>query len=891
MRMGFKTTVVILGISIIMAVFTDNALCSDTAYADRGIPRSLHSIISVDLNNVTLEEALNVISNKGGFQLNFNRNKLPLENRVTVSRREAKAIDALTLVLDQTDARLHFTEEGQIAVVPSSPKENHKGFITGNISDGEDGEELPGVSVELLGYRRGAVSDLRGAFRIPDINPGTYSLEIKCIGYESKILENVRVDKATATTLDISLARQPVQLKEIVVTPGTFAIMESEASVRQSLSREDIETVSQLGEDIYRAVNRLPGIVSNDFSSQMRVRGGEHNEILVLLDGMELHEPFHVKDVNDGLVSIIDAEAVEGIDLMTGGFTAEYGNRSSGVFNITTKKPENNMRSYSLGLSLMNLRFMTEGTFHDNQGSWFLSARRGYMDIVLKLMGESETPTPRYYDILGKIERRLNSKQTVSFSILHADDELKERDEDGLYDFISGYGNSYAWLGLKSLMVPRLYAHTILSAGRITKNKDGFDRYSQPGYPLKFEMREKRAFDLIGIKQAWQYELTDNIYLKWGAEYKSLSSECDYYNKQMLSEYTESGFNIYDSILTDVTVNKDGYAVSGYLSNRFKIWEPVAIELGLRYDKSSYSNDEDVSPRINGMFKLGPKTYLRWGWGKFYQPQAIHELDAADGKATYSQSELAEHFTVGLEHTLPKGIQLRAEAYHKEYTRLQPSYRNWETDIELVPEVEYERMEVILDSKETKGLEFFAKKDVGGKFSFSASYALAYADDNINHINFREGTIPIPYNRTTPSPNDQRHTIGWDMNYRPGDNWTLNLSWSYHSGWPYTGYRARQVDGPDSTVNYYTIDAETYNSKNFPAYHKLNLRVTKRFNTKKGRYKLFLELINLYNHDNVYNYEIHGLTVDNQGVVHLNYSEEHWFHLLPSIGISWNGNF
>ncbi|MCP4581183.1 MAG: TonB-dependent receptor [candidate division Zixibacteria bacterium] len=883
-----KSALLILVTFIAFTGLISNLYGFDNPYIGEKIPRSLHSIISLDLNEVTLEQALKEISEKGGFELNYNRNRIPLDNRVTVVTSETKAIEALAVVLDQSDAGLHFTEEGQIVVVPSSVKDN-KGSITGKISDAENEEALLGASIELLGYRRGAVSDIQGTFIIPDVNPGAYNLKIRCIGYETKILENVQIGDSETANLDVPLVRQPIQLKEIVVTPGTFAIMESETSVRQSLTREDIETVSQLGEDIYRAVNRLPGIASNDYSSQLRIRGGEHNEILVLLDGMELYEPFHVKDVNDGLISIIDAEAVEGIDLMTGGFTADYGNRLSGVFNIKTKKPNQKIKSYSLGASLMNLRFMTEGTFKDNKGNWFLSARRGYLDIVLKLMGEDEAPSPKYYDILGKIERQLNSRQTLSLSVLHADDEMSESDERGLYNFASSYGNSYAWLTLKSLISTRLYVHSIFSVGQIIKNKDGFDRFSVERFPSKFEMSEKRKFDMAGIKQDWQYELTDNIYLKWGAEYKSFSSECGYDSYQALSEYDQSGFNIYDSISTHITADVDGYAVSGYLSNRFKILDPVAIELGIRYDKSSYSKDEDVSPRANGMFKLGPKTFLRWGWGKFYQPQAIHELDAVDGVATYGRSELSEHWTAGFEHTLPKGIQLRVEAYHKEYSRLRPSYRNWEKGIELVPEVEYERIEVVLDSRIAKGLEIFAKKDVGGKFSFSASYALAYADEEIDHINFREGTTPIPYNRSTPSPNDQRHTIGWDMNYRPGDDWTLNVSWSYHSGWPYTGYIARHVD--DTTGNYYTIENTRYNALNFPAYHKLNLRATKRFNTKKGQYKLFLELINLYNHDNIYNYNLESFTVDRNGVPHLGYEEEHWFHLLPSIGLSWNGNF
>jgi len=891
MRSGGKMILTIFHLFITTLALVNITFSPNNLYAGEKIPRSLQSKISINLNEVTLEEALKVISEKGGITLNYNRDRVHLADRVSVVKKDVQVIEALASVLDQSDASLYFTDEGQIAVVPSTKTKGNNGAINGRIYESENGEDLIGASIELLGYRRGAVSDIQGAFKIPGVNPGAYNLEIKCIGYESKLIENVRVDSTSFVALDIPLKRQPLLLKQVVVTPGTFAIMESESSVRQSLSREDIETVSQIGEDIYRAVNRLPGISTNDFSSQLKIRGGEHDEILVLLDGMELYEPFHVKDVNDGIVSIIDAEAVEGIDLMTGGFTANYGNRLSGVFDIKTKKPSRDLRSYSLGLSLMNMRFMTEGTFDDNKGSWFLSARRGYLDLVLKLMGENDTPTPKYYDILGKIERQLNSKETISFNLLHADDKMNETDEDGLYDFASSYGNSYAWLTLKSLIAPRLYVNSIASVGRITTNKDGFERFEEIGYPLKFEVSEKRAFDMTGFKQDWQFEINDYLFLKWGGDLKSLSSECSYSNYQALVEYNESGFNIYDSILTDINIDNAGNSIGGYLSSRFKIWEPIAIELGARYDKSSYSHDEDISPRINGMFKIGSKTILRWGWGEYYQPQFIHELAARDGKAVYNKSQQSNQWTFGLEHLFPKGIQMRVEGYYKKNTRPRPSYRNYENGIELVPEVEYERIEVILNSKIARGLEIFAKKDVGGKFSFSASYALAYAEDKIDHINFREGTLPIPYNKTSPSPNDQRHTIGWDMNYRPGDNWTLNLSWSYHSGWPYTGYRVEQVDGPDSSLTYYTIYWDKYNEKNFPAYHKLNLRITKRFTTKKGQYKLFLELINLYNHDNTYNYFIDDFRVDSQGNPYLIFGHEDWFHLLPSIGISWSGNF
>lgn len=179
--------------------------------------------------------------------------------------------------------------------------------------------------------------------------------------------------------LMVELTPKPILLKEITVTPGQFSIMGETPTVRQTLTQQDFQTV-KFGEDIYRAITRLPGISASDFSAKFTVRGGENKEILVLMDGQELYEPFHLKDIEGGALSIIDVEAVRGIDLLTGGFPAEYGNRMSGVFNIRTTRPSEGMKRTSLGISLMNARFMSEGTFDSNRGSWLFSVRRGYLD-------------------------------------------------------------------------------------------------------------------------------------------------------------------------------------------------------------------------------------------------------------------------------------------------------------------------------------------------------------------------------------------------------------------------------------------------------------------------------------------------------------------------------
>jgi len=87
---------------------------------------------------------------------------------------------------------------------------------------------------------------------------------------------------------------------------------------RQALSKEEIQTIPQFWEDVFRAVTRLPGITGNNYSSRFTIRGGEQEEVLVRLDGVELFEPFLLKDINGAALSIVDVNLIEGVDLLTG---------------------------------------------------------------------------------------------------------------------------------------------------------------------------------------------------------------------------------------------------------------------------------------------------------------------------------------------------------------------------------------------------------------------------------------------------------------------------------------------------------------------------------------------------------------------------------------------
>ncbi|MCA9730983.1 carboxypeptidase-like regulatory domain-containing protein, partial [candidate division KSB1 bacterium] len=401
------------------------------------------------------------------------------------------------------------------------------GSISGVVIDEKTKEPLPGVNIVVVGTTRGTSTSRGGTFLISKLPVGTYSLNFSFIGYGTELVENINIIQDQVATLKVALHIEAIQLSEIVVTPGQFSILGAKMAPRQVLSREDIQNMSW-AEDITRAVARLPGISSSDYSSKFTVRGGESDEVLINLDGMELYEPFHQRDFSGGLFSIVDIETIQGIELMTGGFSAAYGNRLSGVFNMHTKHIEPGQRHTVLGLSVMNARFYTDGTFSGGKGSYLFSTRRGMLDVLFNAAPAVEAATidqgttPKFYDIMGKLEYALSAKHTLAFHALRAGDQNKIEDiaEDNFDKNNTSYDNTYSWLTLKSTYNPSLYSRSILYSGLISHNRTGSFHKYEPSDKGDFSLSDKRDYTMVGLKQDLDWQASEALFLSAGFDIK-----------------------------------------------------------------------------------------------------------------------------------------------------------------------------------------------------------------------------------------------------------------------------------------------------------------------------------------------------------------------------------
>lgn len=778
------------------------------------------------------------------------------------------------------------------------------GSISGRILITESNKPIAGANAIVLGTNKGAVTDDYGYFKVGNIPDGTYKLNITYVGFDNQTIENLKISNGNNIEIgDISLIETAQKLSEVIIVPGAFSVMGANALTKQTLSEKDLRNITW-AEDLTRAVTRLPGVASNDFSSRFTVRGGEADETLMVLDGMELYEPFHQRDYVGGLFSIVDIETIGSVDLLTGGFGAEYGQRQSAVFNMSTKNIPDFQSRTSIGLSVLNARIYTDGNFSDNKGKYLLSVRRGILDFALKAVGADEV-IPTYYDALAKISYQLNSNNLLTFHNLFSGDKTAVNDvkEDNFDRNRTKYLNNYSWFSLLSNLSDNLVVNSILYGGYIHHDRNGLFHKREYTDKGDFSLADKRTYFFGGIKQDYIWDISKKVAIKTGFDLRQLNAKYDYSNF-----LREIRVNTFDSLYVyeqnvNIKTNPSGQLFGAYISGRALLIKNLFAELGFRYDKATYTNDDLLSPRVALTYAFDKNTYLRAAYGHYYQSQFINALEVNYGVSTFNQAELSKHYVLGFEHLFKNKINLRIEAYYKDISNISPQYRNLRDALEQFPEARNDLAILDVESATAKGLEFFVKYDEGKKFSCWFSYALADATDNIRNIQF-DGLLTETSGKIR-RPLNQKHTINTDINYRFNEKWSVNLSWQYYVGWPLTTYTYEHqrlpMDNelgqetaavfPDGDIHFYPRH-NAYYADSYPAYHRGDFRVNRIWKLKNSNLTAFIHVINFYNHFNLRKYDLgiagedEGIMADANGNYEITVDSPGWFGITPVFGIS-----
>ncbi len=826
------------------------------------------------LSGRPLAEALRQLQAQG-LKVFFTTNVVRPEMRVAAEPDASDARGRLGQLLAPHGLKAKVGPKGRLVVVAAkSAVSSIHGFVRQRLSR----TPLPGARILIPKTDAEAMSSGDGRFLLDELAAGTYALEAHLPGFVVEHLPAVTVAPGEVVEVLILLQPAPMALDEIVVTPSLISLMLEEPAGGLTLDRQDIFALPHLGNDIYRAFTLLPGVSGDEISARFNVRGGRPDEVLMLLDRVELYEPFHLKDYGSAL-SIVTPQALREVHLMTGGFPAEYGDRMSGVLDMTTLRADR--RQTLLGLGLLSAELGSTGTYDHDRGQWLASVRRGQLDLALQFLGQKQKP--KYWDAFAKTEYQLAPEHRLGVHLLHSEDSLDffNIDPDNQEDYLTSYGSSYAWLTHQAIVGPRLFADTTASIGRVDRDRRSQEiELEEDEEGIGFTLIDQRQLEAIGVKQDWNYRADDNHYLKWGFDVRSLATDYDYFNQRALDDpLAEIRFEPRTGTTSFVRQLRSRQT-SGYLSDRYRPAGALTLELGLRYDEHTLTRDDNLSPRLNLVWALGkPGTAasaLRLAWGYFYQTQRPYELQVEDGVHTLAPAERTEQRVIGFERTFGarSATLLRVEAYQRRITDPRPRYENVYQPVEIFPEIEPDRVRFAPESSESYGLEIFVRGKAGQRVDWWASYAWSRVQDRIGGAD-------------VPRRIDQPHAVSFDVNYRAGKHWNLNLAWQYHTGWPITPLSAELEEDDEGELEAIAV-LGAFNSTRLPDYHRLDLRASREWQTHRGVLGIFVEIQNLYDRQNVAGFDPDfefEEGPDGQPVVIL--QREIWGRFLPSFGITW----
>lgn len=653
-------------------------------------------------------------------------------------------------------------------------------------------------------------------------------------------------------------------LEEVVVSTSRHRLSRAAGSAVSSLSASDIEYQPNLGGDPLHAVSRLSGMGTDGLSARAHVRGGNVDETLVRFDGLRLYDPFHLQPFQS-VFSAINPRIVRSMDVYTGAFPAEFGNRMSGVIDISSLDPPA-ARNYELALSLFDLSALTAGRFGRGRGEWVASVRRSNLDALYASFS-NHPERPRYGDAFAKLAYDVSDALRITGNVLYFEDDVFLTD-GGLEEQASAHSNDrYVWLRLDQNNGSKLTGTTLFSDTSLASTRGGVSRKTGVGAGT---LEDNRNFAIDTLQSNWTWQPHDKLMLRFGGTLRRMQGRYRYRDNvafAVLFDAAGAPVDLSRSRAIDAAPRGRQYAV--YSTLRYSPSARVTADFGLRWDKQTLDvgHSGTLSPRFGMRYQLAVHTDLRAALGRFYQSQAINELQVADGVQQFFPPQRSDQAVVGLEHQWPGDISLRVEAYDKQMHDLRPRYVNFLNPLTLLPELQPDRILIAPNGAEARGIEISLSRKNSTPFGWWVGYTRATVRDRIGGADVY---------RSWDQPNAITGGLEWNA-----PKWNVGLGVVEHSGWPSTPVSL------DASGSVPVIRAGSRNSVRVGEYRSADLRVTRKFAPRRGSLSAFLELNNVFNRQNrcCTEYQIESL---NPLGPTLELEPRDYLQRVPSLGFVWS---
>lgn len=751
---------------------------------------------------------------------------------------------------------------GSVLILAAGPV---LGSLRGRIRAAARGVPVGEAVVRLPAAAATDITGADGSFRLGGIPAGTYDLVVEARGFQPVTLLGVTVPRQDDMGIVIWLQEQPGFVTEQVVTPSQLSVVEQEVAALRSIGSEESVMVPSFGGDVSRVVEYLPGVTANDNSAALHIRGSPSEDVAFVLDGLELYDPFHLQSFQSPF-SLIDSRIVDRVEFSGGGFTADFGDRHGGRLDIQTLLPDA-PSSGELELGTLNSRFVSRGPFPEGGGSWLVAARGWYPDRFQDNieLGGGDRVSPRFGDLYTKLAFNASHRAVISVHALGVYDYLEfiERNpEPGEVgeEANATTRNAYIWVNFLTARTSDITSETLFSYGSIDRRRGGLSRPEDD----VFFVDDSRAVAFLALRHDTAWRLGDRHMIKAGFEARELRARYAY----------RSEMDGDPNSVMRLRLNPDGRSAGVYAAYRVRVVPAFTTEVGLRWDRQDYTNDNQLSPRFNAVWKPREGTELRLGLGRYHQSQRIHELEIENGESRFRKAEESWQTEMSFRQALPWGLHLRLDAYDRLLTKLNPRYTNLWKHLELFPETGSDRVRIDADRARLKGIELLVRGDPERHFIWWASYAFSTAEDEVD-------------GEKIPRRWDQTHAGKFLAGYRWGERWMISLAGTVHTGWPTTPLTATAVPDPNGGGLQIIETIEERNSDRFDTYIRLDAKGRYTIPLPDGRLSLTAEIININDRENPCCVDEFEFNPRSDGSVDVDRTFDVWRTLTPTFSVLW----
>ncbi len=695
----------------------------------------------------------------------------------------------------------------------SSPIVAQRYTISGYVRDASSKESLIGSIVYETVQNKGTSVNEYGYFSLTLNAKDTLNIIISYVGYKpqaKKILltRDLRLDfflesASTLNEVEISTAKNNNNVSKPVM--GVIDVPMREIKNLPVLAGE---------RDILKIIQLLPGVQqAQEGTTGFFVRGGNTDQNLVQLDEATVYNPNHLF----GIFSTFNVNALNNVQLIKGGFPAKYGGRLSSILDITMK--DGNKEKYEVegGIGLLSSNITLQGPIKKNNSSFIISARRSYLDLIVKpfLPANNKGTTYKFYDLNAKLNFELGKNDRIFLSAFKGNDYGAYTGANSLnYDI--GFGNTTATLRWTHLFGSKLFCNT---SAIVNQYHLGLGTTQGKYYALLYT-----AVNDVNGKTDFTYIPNSRSMIKFGASY--------FYHTLYPASYSAS----IPKKGQRMVINKDSIPrkysneMAFYISHEWDANEIFSINYGVRIPYFFTNNSAYLlyEPRVTTKFSIEKTSSIKASYTVMHQflhlvPNSTASLptDIWISSSNIVKPQRSEQYALGYFKNFKNNlIETSVELYYKTMQN-QVLFKEG-TQLTLVSNIEDA---LTFGKGNSYGAEFFIRKNTG-RLTGWISYTLSKTTQTFQALNLGK-PFPFAY--------DRRHNIAVVGTYDINTHWTISADFVFHTGNAFTipsGLVPVSQDG--SLYDGYFYDYTSRNNARLRSYHRLDINASYK---RKHRYE------------------------------------------------------